>query len=140
MIAGLALFCSCGGEENLIQPDNEFSLECTDAYWNNGTIYFPAERDTVVVHVNHKVNANAWQIRCNLDASWSSFISVADDLYVIVKPNNGKSERSTWVDVVIGENVARINIVQDFLFVPAYEPTPSILPGTVWGDDEIIWR
>lgn len=140
IIAGLALFCSCDEGENLIQPDNDFSLECTNAYWNDGTIFFPAERDTVIVHVNHKVNANAWQIRCNLDVSWCSFISVVDDLYVIVKPNNSKSERSSWVDVVIGKNVSRINIVQDFLYIPAYEPKPSILPITVWGNDEIIWR
>lgn len=140
LFAAILIPQACKEKENPIKPDNEFSLECADSTWKDGSLSFPADKTSAKVTVVHRENANAWAIRCDLDAAWASFRTVDDDLYINVKANNGKNERSTWVDVVIGENSKRITIEQDFFFIPAYEPDPSVLPETTWNDDETIWR
>ncbi len=137
LAAGLS---SCRETEDKIEPINAFTLECEAPEWNDGTLNFGAERTQVTVHVVHDISANAWQIRCDLDDAWATYTTYQDYLYITAKANTGKEERSTWVEVVIGEEVSRININQDFNFVPAYDPQPSILPETGWSDGETIWR
>lgn len=140
LLAAAALFACQETETEKPVPINTFTLECEAPEWNDGVLTLPADKITIKVHVVHDISANAWAIRCDLDDAWTSFTTYNDDLYITAKANTGKAERSTWVEVVIGEEVSRITINQDFNFVPAYNPKPSILPETVWKDGETIWR
>lgn len=140
LLAGLfAVSCK---NDNLpeIVPNNEFTVECDAAQWNDGVLEFSPEAASVTIRVVHDASANAWKIRCNLDDAWAKYATLEDNLIITVKPNNGIEPRTTWVDVVIGENSYHITINQDNEFIPTYVPQPSYLPETVWKEGETVWR
>lgn len=143
-LMGVALILaasSCSGVKNSeVVNDNSFTIESADEHWDAGKITFGADGGTITLNIVHDVTSVAWRMRCSLDDTWCSYSQAADQLYIAVSPNPLPVERRTGFDIIIGENISHVTVVQGFDDTPPYESTPSDLPGTTWDDDETNWQ
>jgi hypothetical protein len=136
----LVLMCSCDNETAETVADNNFTLECSAPQWRTGsngqadTLVFGWERARAEVNIIHEVTSNAWKVRCPLDDTWADYESVEDILVVEVNANIGVAERSTSLEVVMGENSKKIVVIQGF-----YPRNGSVLPDTEWDVEDESW-
>jgi len=131
--------CDNGLKESDVVNNNEFTLECKDARWADGIISFAPEGGSVILHIAHDVTSVAWQIRSVLDDFWCSYERDVDDLIIIALPNTDEKTRNTHFEVIIGENIIRVEVTQNFIVKPPHVSDPSELPDTDWSGDEESW-
>ena len=112
IVSALAVF-ACGKKTAEIEPNNEFTVESIADEWrDDGSLEFTADGGSALIKVVHETSANAWKVRCPLNDAWVTFETELDDLTVLVAANDGQEDRSSYVDVVIGQNTRRIPILQ----------------------------
>lgn len=139
LAASVFVLASCEDSPNpTVEVNNKFTIQSESPQWDGGALNFAAEASSATLHIVHDETSNKWGIKVRLDDAWCSFDMLGDDLIVSVTENNGSATRTTYVDVVIGQEKVRVPISQVNVYRPPHVDEPVILPGTDF-DDQGNW-